>query len=385
MISPVKRVLHTTLTALLLLSITGCWNYKEVDSMAIVAGVAIDKNQSDGKLLLTAEIIKNKGGTENTLASSETISLSGNTMFDIVRNMISITGRKLFWSHAKVIVLSKEIARSGVVKVIDWYNRDTETRSDVYIMISKEKTAKEVLVGPGTSNLVKSFDLQEMMRDEISLNTSPIMEIWDFLEKLESTGESASVPTIQMQNIGGKKVPRVNGTAVFSRDKMVGTLNGKESQYALIARNKLQGGVLVVKGKHKSDAYTLEILSNRTKVQPEWANGRLKIRLTTTTVTNLDEVRYSEDFSKPEVKKAIEQRAARQLQSDILAVIHKVQKKYRADIFSFGEIVHEQMPGSWKHLRKNWRKNFAELDVSVKSKVIIKSTAKTQRPIRVGD
>lgn len=39
------------------------------------------------------------------------ISMTVETMFEIVRNMISMTGTKLFWSHMKVIIFSEEIAR----------------------------------------------------------------------------------------------------------------------------------------------------------------------------------------------------------------------------------------------------------------------------------
>ncbi|MFD2874847.1 hypothetical protein ACFTAO_00885 [Paenibacillus rhizoplanae] len=97
--------LSSLLLLLLLLSLglTGCWNYAEVDDMAIVAGVAIDKNE-DGKLLLTAEIVDTGGSADKAQAGYKMVSLSGNTMFEIVRNLISITGKKLFWSHAKAII-----------------------------------------------------------------------------------------------------------------------------------------------------------------------------------------------------------------------------------------------------------------------------------------
>ena len=35
----------------------GCWNYREIDSMAIVAGMAIDKDMVTKKYIVTTEII----------------------------------------------------------------------------------------------------------------------------------------------------------------------------------------------------------------------------------------------------------------------------------------------------------------------------------------
>ena len=56
--------------------------------------------------------------------------------------MITLSGKKLYWSHATVIILSKEIASEGILKVIDFYNRDAEAREDIHLVISKEATAK---------------------------------------------------------------------------------------------------------------------------------------------------------------------------------------------------------------------------------------------------
>lgn len=107
--------------------------------MSIVAGVALDKNKADNNIQLTVEMVDTQGGLQQNQTGFKMLSLTGDTIFSIVRNMISVTGRKLFWSHAKVIIVSEELAREGLVKVIDWYSRDTETRADVYIFVSNEK------------------------------------------------------------------------------------------------------------------------------------------------------------------------------------------------------------------------------------------------------
>ena len=35
----------------------GCWNYKEIDNLAIVAGMAIDKDIKTSNYIVTAKII----------------------------------------------------------------------------------------------------------------------------------------------------------------------------------------------------------------------------------------------------------------------------------------------------------------------------------------
>ncbi|WP_339253313.1 Ger(x)C family spore germination protein [Paenibacillus sp. FSL P2-0136] len=377
----------TSLIALLLLlslGLTGCWNYAEVDDMAIVAGVAIDKNEN-GKLLLTAEVVDTGGSADKAQAGYKMVSLSGNTMFEIVRNMISMTGKKLFWSHAKAIIISEEAAREGLVKVIDWYSRDTETRSDVFIFVSGEKTAREVLNLNSTTEAILSFELAQMMRDERYTNTAPTVEIWDFIDKLETSGINATAPIIHIHRKNGEESERVVGTAVFVKDRMVGKLSGDETKTMLIVKNVLKGGVLAVDDKRGNPAYSLEIISNQTKLKHQMVDGKLQIDIRTVTKTALDEVMTPDGFLKDETLQDIEQRAAEQLQADILALIHKMQQEYDADIFGFGESLYENQPKLWDKVKDRWPEVFAGLEVSVKSKVTIQSSAKTSRAIRLGD
>lgn len=380
-----QKMLLALLYAMLLLVMSGCWNYTEIDDMSIVAGVAIDRNKADGKLQMTVEMVDTQGGLQQNQAGFKTLSFTGNTIFEIARDMISTTGKKLLWSHAKVIIFSEEVAREGLIKAIDWYSRDTETRSDVFIFVSEQINAREIINLNSTTEAIMSFELAQMMRDEKYTGSAPVVEIWDFIDKLETSGYSAVAPLVYINEKNGKKNERVDGAAVFVKDIMVGKLNGKEAKSMLFAKNDIKGGVLEVNNVQGTPAYSLEILSSRTKVRPTMIDGKVHIQINTVTHTGLDEVMTAEGLSGKESIAAIEKRAGENLQKEILSVIHKAQQKYHADIFGFGEAVHENLPKTWTKLREHWMDEFVNLDVDVSSKVIIQSTAKTTRAIKLGD
>ncbi|UQZ34694.1 hypothetical protein C2I18_14880 [Paenibacillus sp. PK3_47] len=365
--------------------LSGCWNYTEVDDISIVSGVAIDKDPETGKPQVTVEMIDTKGGLEQNQPNFKMLSLSGDTEFEIVREMIAMTGKKLFWSHAKAIIFSEEVARDGLIRAMDWYSRDTETRSDVYIFVASGQTARGVLNMNSTTEAIMSFELAQMMRDEQYVASAPVVEIWDFIDKLETTGHNAVAPLVSIHEENGQKNERVSGTAIFVRDRMVGKLDGDETKSMLFVSNKVRGGVLKVDNKQGVPSYSLEILSNRTKVHPKLADGKIEIQIDTVTETGLDEVMTPEGLKGSESIEAIEKRAAEELQENMLSVIHKLQREYHADIFGLGEVVHENLPGTWAGIKDHWGREFSTLDVKVSSKVVIKSTAKTSRAIRLGD
>ncbi len=384
MMKSMSKILSALLSAAMLVSLSGCWNYTEIDDMSIVAGVAIDKNEKENNLQLTVEMVDTQGETQQSQASFKMISLTGNTMFDIVRNMISLVGKKLFWSHAKVIILGEEVARDGLIKVIDWYSRDTETRADVFLFVSSEKNARSILDLNSVTKTIISYELAQMMKDETFISTAPVVEIWDFIDKVETSGNEAVAPLIYINEENDQKSERVNGTAVFVKDRMVGKLDGEETKYTLFAKNKIKGGVLKVENAQGIPTYSLEILSNRTKVRPKWVDGRIELQIHTVTHTGLDEAMSSKGLAGEESIQIIEKRASEALQQNILSVIRKVQRDYHADIFGFGEVIHEEMPKTWPKLKEDWSGEFTDLAVTVRSDIIIQSTAKSSRTIKIG-
>ncbi|MNJ03546.1 hypothetical protein D3C73_1639100 [compost metagenome] len=61
-----------------------------------------------------------------------------------------------------------------------------------------------------------------------------------------------------------------------------------------------------------------------------------------------------------------------------------IQKQYKSDIFGFGITLHKDYPKVWKEFSDNWEYNFENLEVEVISKVQIKNSATTSKPI-MGD
>jgi len=85
-----------------MLFLSGCWNYREIDEMAIVVGVAVDKGINKN-YLVTMEIVELRGGTETQLLT-KIISLEGNSMFEAIRSIISYIGKKLTGVMQKLLL-----------------------------------------------------------------------------------------------------------------------------------------------------------------------------------------------------------------------------------------------------------------------------------------
>jgi len=53
-----KGMLSIIICVFLVLSLSGCWNRRELDTFSILMGMGIDKAEELGKIQLTAQIVK---------------------------------------------------------------------------------------------------------------------------------------------------------------------------------------------------------------------------------------------------------------------------------------------------------------------------------------
>ncbi|MDF2557248.1 MAG: spore gernimation protein GerC [Bacillales bacterium] len=363
--------------------VTGCWNYKEIDKMAIVSGVAVDKGKKE-KIRLTVEIIQVSGGS-NSVTSPKVITTEGKTIFDAARNAISIVGKKLYWSHVKVLIISKELAKKDVIPIMDWYKRDSETRFDVNLLISKGDCAAEILTGKILTDQIMSFELSNMIKNQKNLSKAPQSNMVVYCNQLEGEGIQPVLPTIELKKIANSKIPTIMGTGIFKADKVVGYIDGDETMNLLFVKDEVKGGVLVVdvKEKDKSTSVSLEIFKSKTEVKPIIDGKNIKMSIKIETETAIDEVTSDINIINQKGFEKVENLAEEKLKKQVTEVIKKVQHKYKADVFGFGSKVNQEDPKVWKKIEKDWDKKFENLEVSVDAKVHIRNSAELSRTLKV--
>ncbi len=354
--------------------LTGCWNYREIDKMAIVAGVAVDKGP-DGQLKVTAEIIASSGGRDSK-TESKILTMEGQTVFDAVRNGIAISGKKLYWSHSIVVILSKDIGGEGIRKIIDWYIRDAECREDVNLLISVGETAGEILSQDSTTEDIKSISLGETIKNQVSLSKSPKIDVLTFEMESKNEGMATILPTVKLVEVDQKIVPQIVGTAIIKNDRIAGYLSGEETKALLFIRDEVKGGLLIDTPENSSVSIpvSLEIFSNKTKVTPLVKGKSIKFNINVETTVAIDELHGSANYIDEAGRKKLEIIAAKTLKKEIEFVINKLQTEYDADIFRFGTKLKENKIKVWKRVNTNWEQIFSDMKVNVNTNVHIKNS-----------
>src|SRR3712207_2387299 len=141
----------------------GCWDYSEMDELEYVAGMGIDRDKINDEDILTFELLDASVSGSNI--NSNIIQSRGKTIHAAFRNTIKKTGKVLQLSHAKVFIISKDIAMEGIIPVMDLINRDREARNDMWILISKMATAADILNKNKKEDEIISYNLESALRN----------------------------------------------------------------------------------------------------------------------------------------------------------------------------------------------------------------------------
>ncbi|SET40702.1 spore germination protein KC [Natronincola peptidivorans] len=381
-----KKAKVITMVFVIIFLLTGCWDYVEIEDLIIVAGLAIDTGSGNNYLVTieTVDLEQSQGG--DVQPDSRVVQVEGSTVFDAVRNAIKISTDRYYWSHADVLILSEEIARGGIVKVLEPIIRSQEPRLTMKVLVSKENKASDILPYDTPSNKILSFEIVEMLNAQQHLSKAPNYEVYEVIDKVMASGISTVIPTIGLSTIEGEKTPEVSGLAMFKKDSLVGFLDGEEAKTYLFITNEIKGGVLVESYPSEASAsdISLSIKENKTKIQHRYENEKVVMEIKTNIKAVIHEWDISDSISEEsinDVKKLFEA----SLRKDIEILIKKVQRDYQCDIFGFGQILKNQNPQLWRKLEENWENIFANLEIEVDTMVDIINTNLLSNTIKVGD
>ncbi len=375
----IKIILLLPVLIISTLGLTGCWDNREIDNLAIVAGLAIDKG-TYYRYRMSVELINIESGKE-TKISTKIVTTEATTMFDAARDMISIVGKRLYWKHAKILVVSQEVANMGITNVTDWYTRNAQTRGDIQILVATTPTAKEILDGQSVITEIKSFAVAEMLKNQESLAKAPKTNVLTFSIQTNTKGLSIVVPAIDIKEMDGKRVPQLNGAAVIKADKLIGFLNVQEVKDLLFIQDEVKGGILVEQSTNKETEYiSLQILKNKTKKEVNIEDDKIKMKIDVDTTVALGETSdCSLTLEKEEIER-LEQKIADSMKKRMEALTAKMKTEYEADVFGFGAFLQQNKAQEWKKTEDNWGETFKNLDVEINTKIRIKNTGTLLKP-----
>ncbi len=369
------------------LFVTGCWNRRELNDLAIAVAIGIDK--AGNQFRVSAQVVdpgevavKKGGGARTPVTMYQT---TGNSIFEALRKMTTVSPRKIYLSHLRILAIQEDVAKDGIGKVLDFMSRDHELRTDFFIVIAKNTSAANTLkILTHLESIPANQIFSSLQSSEKAWAPTIAITLNKLIADIVSEGKHPVVTGLRIkgdQEIGPNKKNveeiaspaqlRYSGLAVFNKDKLIGWLNEEESKgYNYIVDNvKSTVGVAECPEGGK---FSVEVVRSKTEVKGKLKNGKPRIDVKIRAEVNVGEVECSMDLTKTKTIAELENIGKEKVQSFIEKTIEKVQEKYKVDIFGFGETMHRSNPKYWKKVKGEWDRIFVDLPVDVNVDVKIR-------------
>ena len=361
--------------------LTGCYNYRELNDLAIISGVAVSKNNDTYNI--TVEVVNPKKEQDTSSGKEPDYVIyegTGKSMQEAFRTIVKESPQKLYGAQIDVLIIDEETAREGIDDILDFFARDPEVRSEFYVVISKnDETLKIIspLVNLSSKNIVNSLKSTNTYMGFVNLVTyhellsnfiNPHIEI--ALPSIEMVGnEEVGQNTENIETTTSEANNIISNMTVFKDGKMLGYLTEEESLgYNIIMNNSKT--VLIRNEYDIGDFIVNEIIDSSTEVLPNIKDKEITINIKGE--ASIAEVNYDINLESDKDIKKIEKEFNDNIEKLVLNTIDNTNNKYNSDIYGFKDLFYKKNPKKYKKLIKELGDNFLnELNIKVKSNIKI--------------
>ncbi|MGE6611151.1 Ger(x)C family spore germination protein [Peribacillus sp. NPDC076916] len=379
---------------------SGCWDKKELNEMAIVSAVGLDRNK-EGKLVGTFQIINPSnvaGALQGGGGTNPPISIyraTGDTVLELDSFASTKISRDMYFAHANLVVIGEELAKEeGLNDIFDAFERSPEFRATTRIVIARGVKARDIVETltaidkVSAEKIIRTIEITEKIQGgNISINLQEV------IKNLLSTGKEPLISGFTVKGNTGKEDkmentmssdieanPNAAGIGVFKDGKLIDWLDGNKAIGSMWVLDRIKSTQLNIDWEGKKDAVTYQVIRQKTNVSVKMENGKPKVFIKVRAEGDIREVNVPLNLTDTHVLIDIEKKLAKKLKKEMEDAVVRAQKN-KADIFGFGEIMHESHPKEWKKIEKNWDDvSFPELEVDVQAETFIRRTGLRNKP-----
>lgn len=387
------RKFRTVLMLLLCtIFIAGCWDRKEINDIAFVIGIAVDKEQDNYRSSLQIALPGQSGSTGSSGGGGGTsgdkswfmLSNTAKTLRGTTLEGQKSLSRKIYYAHRRTMLIGEDLARDGVAPMLDLFTRYPLNRFSALPVVTKGAAYKVM----DTDAPIEKFP-SEMVRELCFLNMRNPRSLKTFTDAILSEGVDPFLPVAsKVDNVpknwkDAKTNIKLDGLAIFKKDKLVGMIDKAPADALILAMGEANEPEVMVKAPRGEGDIFIKLNENNSSLHPSVKNGKVSVtvQLYAKGVVVDNESNYG-DLSEKEILKlndAIHQK----IKEDIVEGVRLIQEKYHADILGIGRSIHQHMPKEWDKMKDRWNDIYPDVEVKVIPHVIIENVGIVNKPIGV--
>ncbi|WP_339167545.1 Ger(x)C family spore germination protein [Paenibacillus sp. FSL R5-0341] len=388
----IRKIRAVLMLLLCTLFIAGCWDRKEINDVAFVIGIAVDKEGENYRSSLQIALPGQSGASGSTGGGGGT---SGDKSWFMLSNTAktlrgtSLEGqkalsRKIYYAHRRTILIGEDLARDGVASMLDLFTRYPLNRFSALPVVTKG----EAYAVMDTDAPIEKFP-SEMVRELCLLNMRNPRSLKTFIDAILSDGVDPFLPVAsKVDNVPKdwkdvKTNIKLDGLAVFKKDKLVGMIDKAPADALILAMGEANAPEIMVKSPRGEGDIFIKLNENNSSLHPTVKDDKVTVtvQLYAKGVVVDNESNYG-DLREEEILK-LNDAIHKKIKEDIVEGVRLIQQKYHADILGIGRSIHQHLPKEWDKMKDRWDDIYPDVEVNVIPHVIIENVGVVNKPIGV--
>ena len=362
----------------------GCYNYKELNDLAITSAIGIDK--SDDGYKVTAQVVNTqKEGTDNNSSSDPKIIIyehTSKTVQEAVRYMVLESPKRLYPNHMQVIIISENVAKDGILGSLDLFFRDSELQKNFYVLIAKDVSANQILKTLTPADSIVSSNIKKSLESDSSyLGITELVTYDELINTYLNPNKEISLPSVTLKGKmkGSDKIDNIEKAdsstkvvlsqmAIFKDDKMIGYLDDKQSIALSFIKGKINN--TIIKYKCNGGYVVVETTNSKSSINVD-NKGNFRISGDAT----INEVSCDINLEENKAIDKINKEVNKEVKKNINNTIEYIKNTYNSDVFGFLDIMYKNKYSLYKKVNKDWYNDKfkdSKIDIDVNIKIIEK-------------
>lgn len=361
-----KRML---LILIIMLLLTGCWDQKIYERIGFTLMIGIEDTTSSDEYLITAAspVVGIERGSNVEILTAKAKSLREARE---IRNRL--TPQLPEAGKMQQIAFSDKIAKTGIHPFLEIFERVPEDPALSWVIVVEGSPHEMFVKAANFKDKPRpSFYLAQLLKNSADKSYIPDTRIFNFDIDYYAKGIDPVTPLIKLK----PNEIEVKGSALFSEDKMVGTLDHQQTLLLMAMKNSMKNTFYITKVPNFSDSNhedrefaAINLSLNKRKLKVKIEKNKPVINISLEFNANIAEYIWDnlDDIS---TQKKIEKLLEKQIRDDCINII-KYTQEVGSDPIGIGDIIRSKYISYWEST--DWKDAYRNADVNITIKLDIK-------------
>ncbi len=316
---------------------------KDIRNRLVIQGIGIDIEKDNSYKVTLQAIDTNSSAAASSDGASQpplqVYTVKGDSIYTAIKTVTESEGKTPLYSQNRIIILGKSITEENMDNVIDFFVRDVENSSSVYVAAA-EKTAAEILQTKNGNEYVSARNLKNSI-DSYEYDARIFAtSLYELINRYNSASKDFAMPLLSVKEQNGEKNVEISGTAVFSNTKYREKISKDDTIYLNIINNEVHNTALSY-SMEDNTRISLNVVKSKTKRTVSLRNGKPVFKIMVTMNADISEISGGvgsamQNSDIEEFKKRGEEYVEKQIKN-VISILHN---RYESDASGLARLLY---------------------------------------------